>query len=62
MTWALDGGEWSASRSGRFIPSERAPCTHWIGGLVEGKGKEWEYEDCVGAQGLEKFVCGKCRF
>jgi hypothetical protein len=31
---ALDGGEWSASRSGRFNPRERAPGTHWIGGWV----------------------------
>jgi hypothetical protein len=29
---ALGGGEWSASRSGRFIPREKAPGTHWIGG------------------------------
>jgi hypothetical protein len=29
---ALDGGKWSASRPGRFIPRERAPGTHWIGG------------------------------
>jgi len=27
---ALDGGEWSASRPGRFTPTERAPVTHWI--------------------------------
>jgi hypothetical protein len=26
--------EWSASRSGRFTPTERAPGTHWIGGWV----------------------------
>jgi hypothetical protein len=25
------GGEWSASRPGRFTPGERAPVTHWIG-------------------------------
>jgi len=31
---ALDGGEWSASRPGRFTPRERAPCTNWIGGWV----------------------------
>jgi hypothetical protein len=31
---ALDGGEWSASRPCRFIPRERAPRTHWIGGWV----------------------------
>jgi hypothetical protein len=32
---ALDGGEWSASRSGRFTPRERAPGTDWIGGWVD---------------------------
>jgi hypothetical protein len=26
--------EWSASRSGRFTPRERAAGTHWIGGWV----------------------------
>jgi hypothetical protein len=31
---ALVGGEWSASRPGRFIPGERAAATHWIGGWV----------------------------
>jgi hypothetical protein len=34
LTSALDGGEWSASRPGRFKPKERAPGTHWIGGWV----------------------------
>jgi hypothetical protein len=34
LTLALDGGEWSASRSGRFTPRERAPVTHWIRGWV----------------------------
>jgi hypothetical protein len=34
LTSALDGGEWSASRPGRFTPGERAPGTHWIGGWV----------------------------
>jgi hypothetical protein len=34
VTSALDGGEWSASRPGRFTPRERAPGTHWIGGWV----------------------------
>jgi hypothetical protein len=34
LTSALDGDEWSASRPGRFIPRERAPGTHWIGGWV----------------------------
>jgi hypothetical protein len=31
---ALVGGEWSASRPGRFTPGEREPGTHWIGGWV----------------------------
>jgi hypothetical protein len=30
LTSALDGSEWSASRPGRFTPTERAPGTHWI--------------------------------
>jgi hypothetical protein len=34
LTSALDGGEWSASRSGLFTPRERATLTHWIGGWV----------------------------
>jgi hypothetical protein len=34
LTSALEGGEWSASRPGRFTPMERAPGTHWIGGGV----------------------------
>jgi len=34
LTSALDGGEWSVSRSGRFTPSERTVGTHWIGGKL----------------------------
>jgi hypothetical protein len=34
LTSALDGGEWSASRPGRFTLRERAPVIHWIGGWV----------------------------
>jgi hypothetical protein len=30
----LGGGEWSASRPGRFTPRERAPTTHGIGGWM----------------------------
>jgi hypothetical protein len=30
----LNGGEWSASRPGRFTPRKRAPGKHWIGGWV----------------------------
>jgi hypothetical protein len=31
----LVGGEWSASRAGRFTPREGAPGTHWVGGWVD---------------------------
>jgi hypothetical protein len=31
---ALVGGEWSASRPGRFTLGEGAPGTHWIGDWV----------------------------
>jgi hypothetical protein len=31
LTSALDGGEWSASRPGRFTPREITSGTHWIG-------------------------------
>jgi hypothetical protein len=34
LTSALDRGEWSASRPGRFTPRKRAPGTQWIGGWV----------------------------
>jgi hypothetical protein len=34
LTSAQEGGEWSASRPDRFIPRERAPGTHLIGGWV----------------------------
>jgi hypothetical protein len=35
LTSALVGGEWSASRLGRFTSGDRAPGTHWIGGWVD---------------------------
>jgi hypothetical protein len=34
LTSALVGGEWSASRPGRFTPRKSAPLTHWTGGRV----------------------------
>jgi hypothetical protein len=34
LTSALDGGEWLASRPGRFNPRKRASGTHWI--------RDWE--------------------
>jgi hypothetical protein len=35
LTSALAGGEWSASRPGRFTPDEKDPGTHWKGGWVD---------------------------
>jgi hypothetical protein len=37
LTSALVGGEWSASRPSCFIPGEKAPATHWIGGWVDSR-------------------------
>jgi hypothetical protein len=34
LTSILHGGDLSDSRPGRFIPRERKPDTHWIGGWV----------------------------
>jgi hypothetical protein len=34
LTSALVGGEWSASRPGRFTPRVTAHGTHWIGGWM----------------------------
>jgi hypothetical protein len=34
LTSALDEGEWSASRPGRFTPGEKVHSTHCIGGWV----------------------------
>jgi hypothetical protein len=30
----VGGGEWSASRPGRFTAAVRAPENHWLGGWV----------------------------
>jgi len=34
LTSTLDGGDWSASRLGRFYPRERVLSTYWMGGSV----------------------------
>jgi hypothetical protein len=34
LTLALVGGDWSASRTGRFTPEERTPVTNGIGSWV----------------------------
>jgi hypothetical protein len=35
LNLALAGGDWSASRPGRFTPGEQTPDTHWIGCWVD---------------------------
>jgi hypothetical protein len=40
----LGGGEWSASRPGRFSPGERSHGTHWIGGWVDPRAGLGEVE------------------
>jgi hypothetical protein len=35
LTSALDEGEWSAARAGRFTPEKKAPDTNWTGGWVD---------------------------
>jgi hypothetical protein len=56
LTSALDGGEWSASRTGRFTPRERAPGTHWMGGWVcsEPFWKRWRREKFPALAGNRK--------
>jgi hypothetical protein len=45
LTFALDGGEWSASRPGRFTPREIFPGTHRIGYWVDQRTcwKQWRF-------------------
>jgi hypothetical protein len=44
MTSALEGGEWSAARSGRTLPRER-PGTHCTGGWVGPQGQSGRAEN-----------------
>jgi hypothetical protein len=45
--------EWSASRSGIFIPGERALSTHWIGGWVGPRDGLDDVEKYLAIPGLE---------
>jgi hypothetical protein len=60
-TSALVGGEWSASLPGRFTPGERAPDTHWIGGLVNPRAglDDMEKIKCLPPPGLEFRPLGR---
>jgi hypothetical protein len=56
LTSTLAGGEWTASRPGRFIPGERAPGTHWMRGWV---GPRARLDDVVLFSSLIKIRSGK---
>jgi hypothetical protein len=61
LTSAQAGGEWSASRLGRFAPGERAPGTHFIGGLVGPRAglDDVENRKFLTLQGLELRFLGR---
>jgi hypothetical protein len=52
---ALAGGEWPASRPGRFTPGERDSRTYWIGGWVEPRASldDMEKRKFLSLAGLE---------
>jgi len=54
LTSALDGGEWSASRPGRFITRQRDRGTRWIGSWIDPRAGL----DMVAKK--KKYPCG-CR-
>jgi hypothetical protein len=47
---ALDGGEWSASRFGRFTLTDRVPSIHWISDWCRPQGRS-------GCGGDKKNLC-----
>jgi hypothetical protein len=60
LTSALAGGEWSASRPGRFRPGETAPGTHWTGGWVDPRaGLDMEKRKSLTLPGLELRPLGR---
>jgi hypothetical protein len=55
FTLALDVGELSTSHTGCFIPEERVPGTHWIGGwwAPEPVWMLWRREESLSSAGIE---------
>jgi hypothetical protein len=39
LTWARGGGDWSASRHGRFTSAERGRSTYFIGGWADPRAR-----------------------
>jgi hypothetical protein len=58
---ALAGGEWSASRPGRYTPGEIAPGTHWIGDWVDSRAglDDLEKRKFLTLLGLELLPLGR---
>jgi hypothetical protein len=59
FTWALDGGEWSASRHGRIISGERVIDTHWIGPRIGLDDGESPYRDSNSSPSVVQPVCSR---
>jgi hypothetical protein len=61
LTSVLFGGEWSASRRGRFTPGGRTPGTQWIGGCVGTRAGLYaaEKRKCLTLLGLELQPLGR---
>jgi hypothetical protein len=61
LTSALAGGEWSASRAGRFTPGERAPVSHWKGGWMGSRAgmDDEEKRNILFLPGLELRLRGR---
>jgi hypothetical protein len=62
LTSAPVGGEWSASRPGRFTPGEKVPGNHWVEGWVDPKAgqddvKKWKF---LAPPGLKLFCYSHC--
>jgi hypothetical protein len=57
LNLGIDGGEWSASRLGHFIPNERASGTHWTGSWVDPEliSMRWRKEKLLSLPGIEPW-------
>jgi hypothetical protein len=53
LTSALAGGEWSAACPCHFIPRERTPGTHWIGGWVGPRAGQDDVEKILDPTGTQ---------
>jgi hypothetical protein len=60
LTSALNKGEWSASRLGRFIAREIEPCIHWVRHRVGKSGSlENLQKNLKRLSGIEPYILGR---